>query len=190
MGNYTVIADTSRTIIELLRNNLTPEPIPKMELIGLCPPNETGNYVLGLYLYNIEENKNMGTLSKTNIRPGLRQDPPTPLTLYYLLAVYSKADIATRVIDEQRIMGKAIQVLKDNTGLSQDSLYGTLRENNETLEITALNLSLDEKIKIWSLFNQPYRLSMFYAVKPVYLDSGKIEKTQRVVDVSFKLEER
>ena len=36
-------------------------------------------------------------------------------------------------------------------------------------------LEMEEKIKIWSLFNEPYKQSLFFQVGPVLLDSAIIK---------------
>ena len=56
MGSYTIIADVSRSIVEMLRKTMIPEPIQKEEEIGLCSPNDRGNHILGIYLYDLDEN--------------------------------------------------------------------------------------------------------------------------------------
>jgi len=182
MASYEIIADVSRNLLELLRENLSPEPINNAELIGLCTPVEPGNFVLGLNIYDVEEKKDLGTQNSVNLRPGLIKDPPTPLMLYYMLTVYSKTELANRAVDEQRIMGKAMQVLNDNRKLRGEQLLGSLQANHSQLSINKINLSMDEKVKIWSLYNQTYRISSYYQVGPVYLESDKIRDTQPVTE--------
>ena len=53
MAKYTVIADTCRTVVEMLKDNLVPEPMSKPESIGVCDPKDRGNFVLGIHPYNI-----------------------------------------------------------------------------------------------------------------------------------------
>ncbi|OEF97127.1 DUF4255 domain-containing protein [Desulfuribacillus alkaliarsenatis] len=180
MDSYEVIADVSRSLVELLRKNLTPEPVAKEELIGLCPPYEAGNYILGLHMYNIEEKKNMGTQRMLNISPGVQKDPPIPLMLYYMLTVYSKTELANRAIDEQRILGRAMQVFHDFSKL----------KGNPHIEISAIQMSMDDKAKIWSIFNQPYQLSLYYSVGPVYLESDIIRDTKPVVDFKVDIQSK
>ncbi len=182
MANYEVIADVSRSLIELLRKKLTPEPINKEEAIGLCPPDDPGNYILGINIYNIEEKKDMGTFNSINLKPGVHQDPPTPLLLYYMFTVYSKGEAANNAIDQQRILGKAMQVLKDHSKLKGTQLQGSLKDSNLSLDVTNLALSMDDKAKIWTMYNLPYRLSLYFSVGPVYLDSDNIRHTKPVTE--------
>jgi hypothetical protein len=40
---------------------------------------------------------------------------------------------------------------------------------------------------VWQAINKPYQISLFYKAAPVYLSSGDIIDTPRVVDASFSL---
>lgn len=177
-------------MIELLKKELTPEPIPKPEFIGLCTPSERGNFVLGLYLYQIEENGDYRPVNRVNVGEGYQKEPPMSLTLQYMISIYSKADIAVRSIDEQRILGKTMQVFYDYQRLRNEQLIGTLRDHNEVVNIQNMNVPMDEKAKIWSLFNEPYQTSLFYQVGPVFLESTKLRRVRRVTDLDISLKER
>ena len=190
MGSYTIIADTSRSIIELLRAKMTPEPMQKQEMIGLCEPGDRGSYILGIHLFNIEENGELRQVNPVNLGGDERRNPPLTLSLSYMISVMSKSDISSRAIDEQRILGKAAQVLHDYRRIPEEHLVGTIKDYNENIEINLMNLTLEEKVRIWSSFNEPYRLSMFYKVGPINLESDIIRKTKRVVDMSVTIKEK
>lgn len=190
MGSYTAIADVSRSIIELLKNELVPEPIKKQESIGLCPPNDRGSNILGLYLYNMEENPDTRSREKIVLDKEHFKDPPMSLNLYYMLFAYSDSEPLTRTIDEQRILGKAIQKLNDYRRIPEKYLMGTIKENNEIIDIQMVNLSLEEKVKTWSLFSQPYKISAFYKVGPIYIEADNIKSFKRVTEVNISIQEK
>ena len=50
MADYTALVEAGSALVELLRDNLTPEPISNRELIALCSPHESENNQLTLYL--------------------------------------------------------------------------------------------------------------------------------------------
>ena len=50
MADYTALVEAGAALVELLRDNLTPEPIGNRELISLCSPHESENNQLTLYL--------------------------------------------------------------------------------------------------------------------------------------------
>ena len=54
MAEYTAIFEAAEAVAELLRREMTPEPISKPELIGLCTPFEPEDFQLTVYLYALE----------------------------------------------------------------------------------------------------------------------------------------
>lgn len=48
IGDYSVIADVSASLVKLLRENMTPDPIPQPEMIGLASPVDKG---ISTYLF-------------------------------------------------------------------------------------------------------------------------------------------
>ena len=57
MADYTAFVEAGNGLVELLRENMTPEPISKRDLISLCSPHESENNQLTVYLFHIEEDK-------------------------------------------------------------------------------------------------------------------------------------
>ena len=41
MADYTAFVEAGNGLVELLRENMTPEPISKRDLISLCSPHES-----------------------------------------------------------------------------------------------------------------------------------------------------
>lgn len=162
MASYQAIRDTGKTIIKLLRDHLSPEPIPKPELIELCSPSEANDFALTLYLYAIKKFSDVGSQSGKSIA----------LELHYLLTAFSKAEEKTKTYDEHSILGKAVEVLLSNSILRGSALQGTLAESNEELRVVQNDLTLDAQSKIWTFPNVSYKLSVAYIAGPVYIDSS------------------
>ena len=190
MGLYTVISDTSCSILEMLRKTVSPEPISKPETIGLCQPNERGNNILGIYLYDVKEAEGMRSQERIKLDDKHYKEPPQSFYLNYMIFVHSTSEVATRMIDEQRILGRVLQQMNNYRRVPDEFLVGSLKENNEVLQIQLLSLTADEKSKIWSLFNQPYKTSVFYQVGPVYMDTELIKTTTRVTDAEFRIQQK
>ena len=57
MAEYTAFVEAGNGLVELLRENMTPEPISKRDLISLCSPHESENNQVTVYLFHIEEDK-------------------------------------------------------------------------------------------------------------------------------------
>lgn len=190
MGSYTVIADTSNTIVEILRKTMTPEPIEKPESIGLCQPDDRNGFLLGVYLYQIQENMEMFSQEKITLDEIHYKNPPMSFYLDYMIFVHSESEINTRLIDEQRIIGRAIQQMNNHRKVPERFLMGTLKENQERIYIQAMTLSLEERSKIWSLFHQPYRTCFFYRAGPVFLDTDFIKDVKRVVSAEISIQQK
>ncbi|MGI6778028.1 MAG: DUF4255 domain-containing protein [Acetivibrionales bacterium] len=188
MGEYTVITDVGTSLIRLLQKNMIPEPIDKPEMIGLCSPNDPGDFQLTLYLYHIEENGDYRQNSMINENVNRLRYPPLSLKLYYLLTSHSKTGVYSRNADESMILGRAIQILHDNAVITPENLEGTLRDSGEGIQITFNKLTYEELQRIWAFPNIPYKLSVGYIVEPVLLNSRKTREVKRVTEADFSLD--
>ena len=56
MADYPIIADVSSYIVKTLRQKMCPEPIPSPNNIEISSPaDQDVDYIVGLYLYDIQE---------------------------------------------------------------------------------------------------------------------------------------
>lgn len=188
MAKYTVISEVSLSIIQLLKDALSPEMIKKAEQIALCAPSLQNDVKVGVHLYDIQENGDFVQRTMIPKGTGELQFPPQSLTLYYMITVYSGAEKYAKAVDEQRIMGKVIQVLGDHPRLEGEDLIGSLKESGESFEVVRENLKFEDKIKLWQFPNVPYQLTMVYKVQPVKLESLRIKSITRVASVDIGIE--
>ena len=85
--------------------------------------------------------------------------------------------------NEQRILGRVLQVLMDHT-----ILYDVEGDEETSASITILPLSFEEKTKIWSVLSVPYQLGIYFSVSPVLLSSRRIRSFKRVVAAEFDVQ--
>ena len=176
MAKYTVIADAGKAIVDMLKDQIVPEPLSKIEAIGVCDPKERGSFIVGLHPYDIREvteNRNNRPIVLPN---GQLQNPPTAFNIKYMLSVVSKAEPATKSIDEARILGKIIQVMQDNSTIPDKYLSESLKMAGQKIKIESQPMELEEKVKVWTMFSEPYKLSVFYTVGPIYVDSNIVKE--------------
>lgn len=176
MAKYTVIADAGKAIVDMLKDQIVPEPLSKIEAIGICDPKERGSFIVGLHPYDIREvteNRNNRPIVLPN---GQLQNPPTAFNIKYMLSVVSKAEPATKSIDEARILGKIIQVMQDNSIIPDKYLSESLKMAGQKIKIESQPMELEEKVKVWTMFSEPYKLSVFYTVGPIYVDSNIVKE--------------
>lgn len=187
MGKYTIFSDVGKTIVDMLKDQIVPEPLDKAENIGVCAPNDRGNFVVGIHPYDLKENKEMGMVSPTVLPNGYIKDAPKSYQLSLFISVASKAEAMVKSLEESRILGRILQVINDNTTLPPKYMPDSLRDSGESISINMVPLDVEEKIKIWSLFNEPYKQSAFFEVGPILLESAKIKvPSTRVKSISLE----
>ncbi|RKN76074.1 DUF4255 domain-containing protein [Paenibacillus ginsengarvi] len=188
IGDYSVIADVSASLLKLLREQMTPDPIPQPELIGLGSPVDKGDFYLSLFLFNVKESGNNRRTQMISRGTDQMQYPPLAVDLHYMLTVQSPAELQSRALDEHRILGRAMQVLYDNSVLRGSTVVGTLAEREEEVRIVMDNVSGEGMLSMWNFAETPYRLSISYMVGPVMIDSTRVKSVKRVLerDVSIQ----
>lgn len=186
MADFSIISDVSNEVLRLLRDNICPELIQSPESIALASPTDkNADFQLGLYLYDIQELREYQRLDAIRLKGNQMQYPPKPLNLFFALYINSKSQMMSSAENEQRILGRAIQVLMDHA-----ILYGESEEEDASASITLLPLSFEEKTKIWSVLSVPYQLGVYFSVSPVLLSSRRIRSFKRVISAEFDAVQR
>lgn len=189
MANYTVIADVGNAIVSLLRENMTPDVILNPESIGLCTPEEKGDLLLGVYLYDVRESEDYRNSMMVSTDPSRQRFPSVFLTLNYMITAYSNGDVKFKAAEEQKILGRALQILADNSFIDPGTFLPVEVPRGQGIQIEFQSISLEDKMKIWTVPNKACPLSFFFKVGPVELQSAKARTTQRVVDIDFQIKE-
>lgn len=190
LNKYTVIADISSYLLELLKINMVPEPILNGDSIGVCSPNEKGDLTLGVYLYDVKESEEIQGNSMINIGNRRQKYPPTYLSLFYMVTAYSNTDFKTKYLDDQRIIGRAVQVLGDNSTINLSQIMNSSNITIQEGRIQMLNLNNEEKMKIWNAPSVPYKLSMCFKIAPIELESTRVKNVARVVEAITTIQEK
>ncbi|MBS6397838.1 MAG: DUF4255 domain-containing protein [Clostridiales bacterium] len=186
MADFSIISDVSNEVLKLLRENICPELIQSPESIALASPTDkNADFQLGLYLYDIQELREYQQIDMIRLRGNQAQYPPKPLNLFFALYINTKSQLMSSAENEQRILGRVIQVLMDHA-----ILYETASEEEGSASITLLPLSFEEKTKIWSVLSIPYQLGIYFSVAPVLLSSRRIRSFKRVVAAEFDAVQR
>ena len=185
MAKYTIISDIGKGLVSLLRDKLVPEPVDKGESIGICDPKERGGYIVGIHPYDIKEDTSGRATENTTLPDGSVQDPPAMIELYYVVSVCSKAEIETKALDVAKIIGTIIHTLKDNPTIPPRYMPNNVGMPIENVPISMLPLNMEEKVKVWTMFGEPYKLSVFYVVGPIAIDSENIHKAKKKVETVY-----
>ncbi len=190
MADFFVVSDVSTALINLLREGLCPEPIASPESIKLISPTDKNtDYMLGLFLYDIKEQGEIKSTTPIRRLDNTRTPPPKPLTLYYMLFLNSKSQIAAAAEMEQRVLGRCIQLLADSSLLNMSGLHSVQEEEgNAALALT--QMTFEEKTRIWTALNVPYQLGVHFTITPVLLSSRRSDSFRRVTDISISSVQR
>ena len=192
MAGYTAIADVSETLLGVLRDRITDrEDVASLtpDSVSLVAPDavETDSETrLSLSLYRIEENSSLANADVNRTGdPSVRQDPPLALDLYYLVTAHAAGtgDEATgRTVEQQRLLGLAMQTFHDNAVLDSDRLGGSF-DGTAELQVSLVDTGVDERSALWSrLPETAFRPSAIYHVGPVLIDSRRREEITPVTD--------
>lgn len=190
MADYTALVEAGSALVELLREELTPEPIGNRELIALCSPHESENNQLTLYLYQVEEDTQGVPMGYYEVSRDVQRVRPSRYTLRFLVTAHSKAPVQLRQADQYRMVGAAMQVLKDHPVIDGKYLSGSLAEQNATINVVLEKTSMDQLLKIWNNNSNAYKLSFVVALSNVEIDSRRERRFSRVTDVAIETEQK
>lgn len=193
MGDYGAIADAGETVVTLLRDRMRAVPIAD-EQIALASPVEEDlrdDIRLTLFLYGVEENG----YPTNGARPVPADETPTrdplQLDLSYLLTAHrtpgdENTTTTAKTREEQTVLGRAIQILRDNAVVEPPDLRGSLAEDEKTLRISILPERTDTIVNVWNTFEgEPYRATVALLVTPVEIESQVETSEERVTHVRF-----
>ncbi len=185
MADYTALVEAGTALTELLRDRLTPEPIANKELIALCSPHENENYQLTVWMYQVEEDTQGVEVGYYQVSRDIQRIRPTRYNLRFLVTAHSKAPLQLREADQYRMIGAALQVLKDHPALDAKYLTGSLKDSNATVNVVVEKTSMDQLLKIWNNNSKSYKLSFVVLLSNVEIDSHRERKVTRVTDVTI-----
>ena len=110
---------------------------------------------------------------------------PTRYNLRFLVTAHSKAPLQLREADQYRMIGAALQVLKDHPVLDAKYLTGSLKDSGATVNVVLEKTSMDQLLKIWNNNSKSYKLSFVVLLSNVEIDSHRERRVTRVTDVTI-----
>ena len=185
MADYTALVEAGNALVEMLRDNLTPEPLGNREVIALCSPHESENNQLTLYLYQIEEENPNMTSGYYQVDRDTQRIRPAQFALRYLVTAHSKAPVQLREADQHRIVGAAVQALRDNPVIPQKYLTGSMAEEGAQLRVMVEKTPMEQLLKIWNNTSKEYKLSFVVLLTGITIRSRRERRVSRVTDVAI-----
>jgi hypothetical protein len=190
VAGYAAIAETSETLVELLRDRIDERgdvvAIDRSE-IALVSPADVGadsDVRLSVCLYDVTENHVLKNQQRTVVDETRTRDPPLALDLRYLLTAFpsqSGSDETANTLDQQRVLGLAMQILREHGVLGPDELPASLAETD--VQITLEDESLQAVSDLWSTFGDAtFQPSVCYELSPVLIDPTTEQSVERVTE--------
>lgn len=189
MAGYGIVSDVSASLVATLRDRIrergdlvSVDP----ESVGLVSPTdikEDSDVRIGLFLYDVTENPTMKNADRPRAGEGRYQDPPLALDLQYLVTAYPGTDDhepTERSLDQQQVLGLAMQLLHDTAKLDPETLPGA--DDDETAPKVAIETEpLETKTGLWTTFDDvSFQPSVSFHVSPVLIESMRETETPEV----------
>jgi Pvc16 N-terminal domain len=178
MADYGVISDVSNSLVTLLDQDLRKPPLNGRAVLDDLSGTAPAGLTLTVTLYEILEDGPSRNRPRPQQPAGtavLSTKPPMALRLHYLLTPWG-GDAVT----EQQILGRAMQALYDDAILVGTDLLGGLQGSTDTLKVTLIPLTLEDRSRVWYAIQKPYRLSVNYEIRVVNLEATE-ERRDEVV---------
>lgn len=179
---FSSISEVGSHIVSILKRELVPDVVQHPAAIGMCSPEDHGDLVVGVYLYDIGPNGDIVERGMVTRDRHTQVYPSTFLTLRYMITVWSMGDLKFKTQEEHRILGRVIQALADHSVIGKtSSIHGQPMDTRIEME----RIEPGEKLRLWNFPNKPYQLSLFYRAQPVEITSTKTRLTPtRVRDIN------
>ena len=190
MSDYTKIADTGNGVIALLKDALIPELLNSPDQIGLCSPEDHGDFAVGVWLYDVSEDTSIQAHEMMNIGRNTQRYPSMYLTLHYMITLYLQSDLKYRAPQEHHILGRIIQTFRDHAAMDPDRFTPLEGATGTNIRIQMKDLELEEKLRLWTVPNMAYRTSLFYTAGPVVIQSTRRKTVTRVREIDYRIAEK
>ena len=186
MDDYGIIAEAGGALVRLLKKELVPELIKTSSAIGLASPDNRDDRILCIHLYDVNESEIYRASGMISDGADRQIYPPVYLTLSYMITAFSSGDAKFRSEEEQRILGRVVQVLRDHPTLNPDTMEFDMGGGGNLIRLEMLKTDQEERSRIWSFPNLAPKLSLFYRLGPVALASARTKEIKRVREMEFK----
>lgn len=190
MADHTAIAEVGRSFVDLLRDRMRsppragdPDPEIKNDSdVQLGSPDRIDGARLSVFLYRVEENPHTTNDRREHLTPQADRPAPLELDLYYLVTAYPVEgdDETVRSEDQHTVLGRVMQIVRDEGALRDTFLEGSLAGGPE-LPIAPAALPIEDVTNVWSTFDSvTYQPSVSYVIGPVAIDSLRETASNRV----------
>jgi hypothetical protein len=176
MSASTAIADVTDTLAGLLRAEQRNTDDPFVVTVESPATEGLTDNKINLYLFRIEENSFAKNREWQASGDEILYKAPLSLNLFYVLTPYT-----THQVSGQKMLGEAMRILYDHAIIGPPWTLGSLEHTAEPLKVDLCAFNLEDITRVWNAFNVPYRLSVCYQVRIVFIDSAVEREAKRVL---------
>ena len=195
MARYTVVEDTSETLVGILSAAVTRafpvaanRPVVQLsrpESFDALPPAGAAPPVLTIWLYRIAPDAMKRNGPRRIMPDGSTSRPLLPLILHYLITPWS-TDINTC----HALAGLVAQAMYDRAEVGATDLRGALGrppawDEGDSIQIQLEDLGSDELHRFWETTDVPFQLSLGYRVQVVGVEPTESEAGRRIVEAAM-----
>jgi Pvc16 N-terminal domain len=187
MATSDAIRDTSESLIQILRANISATLVPPSRIVAATPDEfadlrDPLSPAITVFLYRVSIAADLRNVTPKPRRDGRVRRPLLPLELRFLITPWSDDDTRT----ELSLVGQIAQTLHDHEELAQPELRGDAWEEGDCVSVTMESLPLEDHYRIWDAVpDVPYRLSLTYVARVVGIESRRISAHPPIVDARF-----
>ncbi len=184
--NYNIIQLVTTSVLNLLKEDLKRNKIKGVECLNWQPNSQKLANEMPcclFYLYGISENQELKERDPYQVRDKdsdgntyeFLREAPLKLDLDYLLCAYA-ADPHM----EQKILGRSILTLYDNSELSRlDDLKELAKHPSDRIGLRMMPVNREEQVRFWTSLREPMRPAAFYEIT-VRMESERQRRFRRV----------
>ena len=180
MPNYRNISSVTDTLVSFLNSQINPvagELTPTVKPFDIRD-DAPSDHVISIYLYDLTEDpyqRNRPVELKSSGNQSVAVKPPMQLCARYLITAWSNGPESIK--NEQYFIGRVARSFYDHPVLSGNELHGDsgIKGSSEALRVSLLNLTLEDRNRIWEAVSKPLKLSLAYEVKTIRIDSTQSE---------------
>jgi hypothetical protein len=184
--NYNIIQLVTTSVLNLLKEDLKRNKIKGVECLNWQPSTQKIANEMPcclFYLFGISENQELKERDPYQVRDKdedgntyeFLREAPLKLNLDYLLCAYAgDPDM------EQKILGRSILTLYDNSELSKlDDLKELMKHPSDRIGLRMMPITREDQVRFWSSLREPMRPAAFYQIT-VRMESERQRRFRRV----------
>jgi Pvc16 N-terminal domain len=178
-----VVLDVSNTLVAAINGAVADLFAPNTTIAAvndLSEPTTTTSPLppITVFLYEIMEDpasRNLPLVQQTQNKTVVVSLPPMALQLNYLITPWT-----LNFDTDQRLLGRVLRLFYENAIMSGPQLQGVLASSADSLKITLHQISLEDRTRIWFALERPYRTSLSYGVRVVWINPTQSQTRTRV----------